>query len=191
MTKPAIFLGLAVALLGCRSEPLPTFGAVPDFSLTTAGELDLRRTDLLGQPWIVDFVFTRCPGPCPMMSSQMKRLGPLLPDAVRRVSVTVDPAFDTPAVLRGYAASFEATEPAWTFATGPFEAVRALAIDGFHLGFSSEGSPEAPEITHSTRFALVDAAGQIRGYYDPFEPKAIPQLARDATRLAKAADDSR
>lgn len=181
------FLAVMLAAVGCRSAPLLEFGEVPDFTATTTTGAKLSRADLLGAPWVASFVFTRCPGPCPMMGAKMRDLGGLLPAGVRRISVTVDPAHDTPEVLAGYASSYEAQEPEWTFATlGDTLATEALMVQGFKLGLAlpaatTEGS--APEIVHSTKFALVDARGSIRGYYDPFEADGLKTLARDATRL--------
>jgi protein SCO1/2 len=178
----------ALVLAGCRpTPPLPTFGDVPPFELITATGARLDRSQLLGSPWIVDFVFSRCPGPCPRMGSQMKALGPLLPPGIRRISVSVDPSYDTPEVLARYAASFEATEPSWTFAVGSDATLQRLMVDGFKLGLARTPTDDpralAEPITHSTRFALVDAKGTIRGYYDPFADDGIHQLARDARRL--------
>ena len=189
-SRPTQLLGLAgvLVLAGCRqAPPLPTFGKVPAFELVTSRGAHLDREQLLGSPWVVDFVFSRCPGPCPRMSSQMKALGPLLPPEVRRLSVSVDPSFDTPEVLDRYAASFEAAEPSWTFAVGSDETLQALMVDGFKLGLARTPTDDpralSEPITHSTRFALVDAEGNIRGYYDPFAEDGIQQLARDARRL--------
>lgn len=181
---------LACLAAGCISAPpLPTFGAVPEFSLTTSSNAELRRETLLGQPWIASFGFTRCAGPCPLMSARMQALGARIPPTVRRVSISVDPEYDTPEVLAAYAASFSATEPEWTFAVGTQESTHDLVVKGFKLGLARTPDDDpraaAEPITHSTRFTLVDASGEIRGYYDPFAPDGLDQLARDVRRLLK------
>ena len=101
-------LGLAVfswRAAGIRANPdLPDYGAVPPFSLTDRTERPVRLSDLQGKVWVVDFIFTTCPGPCPVMTSQMKRLQDELKGRrqVQLVSITVDPETDTPAVLSRY-----------------------------------------------------------------------------------------
>src|SRR5438105_3114873 len=97
----------ALSLAGCASKPaLPSYGVVPDFTLTDQTGAPFKSTAALDRKiWIADFVFTNCPGPCPRMSSQMHQVQTALAgnDAVRFVSFTVDPARDTPPVLSAYA----------------------------------------------------------------------------------------
>ena len=52
-------------------EETAPLGNVPEFRFTTQEEKTLTRADLLGKVWVVDFFFTRCPGPCPVMTSRM------------------------------------------------------------------------------------------------------------------------
>jgi len=96
---PAI---LVVALAGCAHRaPLPVLGQVPEFQLVaqTGQAFDSRSLD--GHVWVADFIYTSCPGPCPMMSSLMHQVQARTAETpdVRLVSITVDPATDTPAVL--------------------------------------------------------------------------------------------
>src|SRR5665213_3309518 len=108
-------------LAGCASKPaLPSFGVVPDFTLTDQTGAKFSSTALDKKIWSADFIFTNCPGPCPRMSSQMHQVQAALAgnDAVRFVSFTVDPARDTPPVLAAYAQHFEADPAKWYFLTG-------------------------------------------------------------------------
>jgi len=168
-------------LAGCASKPqLPTYGAVPDFKLTDqTGAAFSSSATLRNRVWIADFIFTNCPGPCPRMSSQMHQAQTALSgnDGVRFVSFTIDPARDTPLVLAAYAQHFEAAPGKWFFLTGPVPALENLSRDVFMLG-DIDGS-----LQHSTRFALVDRASRIRGFYLSSEPGAIPNLIVDAKRL--------
>jgi len=137
--------------------------------------------DLRGAPWVADFIFTRCRGPCPLMTRRMAELGEVLPGEVRRVSFTVDPEHDSPEVLAEYAERYEAPR-SWLFLTGPRPRMWELAVEGFKLGVAFSGG--APNdhglITHSTRFVLVDAEGRIRGYYDGFEKEERRRLVAEA-----------
>jgi protein SCO1/2 len=168
-----------------RPEPPPVFDPVPAFSLTNRDGRTVRLQDLRGRPWIADFVFTRCPASCPMMTARMAKLERELPDDldVPLVSFSVDPEHDTPEVLQRYAESYKA--PArWLFLTGGKEEMYRLSRQGFKLGIDipsppPPGAPAAEPILHSTRFVLVDGQGRIRGYYDGFDEESMKKLVRD------------
>jgi protein SCO1 len=174
-----------VAWLLLRPHPLPVLGTVPPFTLTERSGRAVRAEDLSGHVWVADFVFTRCPDFCPALTARMAGLAKTLAPArrpVRLVSFTVDPAHDTPEVLRAYATRAGAGD-GWLFLTGPRDAVSALLRDGFKVAWADDGPPTSP-ITHSDRFVLVDRALRIRGYYHGTEPADVARLARDATALS-------
>ena len=190
------FAAMVVALLLARAhrrEPLPVLGAVPDFTLTERSGQPLGRADLAGGPWIADFVFTRCTGMCPALSSRMADLRHRVADAglqARFVSFSVDPTHDTPEVLREYARRVGASDgDDWLFLTGPRDALYDLIGNGFHLSVI-ERPPEAAAaegselIAHSDRFVLVDGAGQIRGYYHGLDAPMPDEVIRDLSALA-------
>ena len=160
---------------------LPEARKLPDFSLLERGGRTVRLADLLGKVWVADFIFTRCPGPCPGLSLQMKRLADLLPEEMRFVSVSVDPAFDTPEVLTTYADSYGADAKRWLFLTGEKKAVYSLIREGFALTVAEEGEG----VLHDLRFVLVDRAGRMRGWYMGNEADDIERLEEDARRLLK------
>ncbi|HEY0781141.1 MAG TPA: SCO family protein [Thermoanaerobaculia bacterium] len=162
-----------------RNPPLPSLGAVPDFTLTNRDGRTVRRADLAGKPWLADFVFTRCGASCPMMSLRLSRLDRELPQegGLKLVSFTVDPDYDTPPVLARYADTFKASDR-WLFLTGPHDALYDLSQKGFKLGVDAAGR-SSDAILHSTRFVLVDRHGQIRRYYDAFDSDSMALLAPD------------
>jgi protein SCO1/2 len=170
------------------SAAIPVYGIVPPFSLTERSGRAIQLSDLRGQVWIVDFVFTTCPGPCPLMTSRMQRLQEEFKSKgdVRLVSVTVDPETDSPEVLSKYANDFHADANRWLFLTGPRKAIHALATDGLHLAMERNTnralSPEGP-IIHSTQFVLVDRLRRIRGYFDSTEEESLRRLIGDVNRL--------
>lgn len=183
-------VGLTIGLLrfgvGNPAADLPVLGTVPAFTLTAGDGRTVSADALRGQVWIADFIFTRCPGQCPVLTANMAKLQTALPaDAagvVRLVSFSVDPAHDTPEALRAYAERFGADGARWTFLTGDREALYTLIRDGFHLAIDEEpGSTEM--ITHSDRFILVDRDLRIRGYYDGMDAEAQVRLVRDAAGL--------
>ena len=174
---------LLVVLAGChgRVSDLPVYGEVPPFQLTDQNGHTFDSRALTGRVWVADFMFTSCPGPCPRMTSQMHEVqeATLKLDNVREVSFTVDPARDTPQVLAEYAKVHHAEPGSWYFLTGAQAALHHLGRDVFKLN-NVDGT-----LTHSTRFVLVDAQGQIRGFYDTSEPGSIPKLIGDVRALAR------
>ena len=183
-----IVVTAAAVLRMRRPEPPPVLSEVPEFTLVNRDGRTVRRADLAGSPWIADFIFTRCPASCPMMTSRMARLDRELPRGleVRLVSISVDPEHDTPEVLQRYAESFKA--PArWLFLTGDGEQIYRLSKEGFKLGVDAapQGVETAEPILHSTRFVLVDGEGRIRGYYDAFDAESMKTLERDLEAISQ------
>jgi protein SCO1 len=172
--------------------PLEDFGAVPSFTLVSQTGATVQRTDLNGQVWIADFIFTSCQGTCPMMSAQMRRVNEQLARerGLKLVSFSVDPERDTPEKLAAYGKEFGATPERWILLTGEKAALRELSQTGFHLPASDAPPADVAQgqeiILHSTRFVLVDRAGHIRGYYNGTDAGAVDQLVKDTRRLLAA-----
>ena len=161
----------------------PVLARLPDFQLTTQAGQPFGLADLRDKVWISDFIFTRCPGPCPRMTAQMAELQRELADApdLRLVSFSVDPEFDTPAVLSEYAGRFQANTKQWVFLTGDKKRIHALAQSGFLVG-------GVEDVTlHTTRFVLVDRQARVRGYYDSTDEESLRRLLKDARSLVRGA----
>ena len=169
-------------------HPLPILGQVADFRLTDRSGKEISLETLKGKPWIADFIFTRCAGICPMMSGHMRRLqNSLKNENVRFVSFSVDPEYDTVEKLKEYANRFQADPEKWFFLTGDKKIIFNLSLKSFYLGVGdvAPGEEAAPDqvVTHSSRFALVDAQGAIRGYYEGDHPESLEALVRDVRKL--------
>jgi protein SCO1/2 len=163
-------------------KPLPVYGAVTNFSLSDQDGRLVSQADWRGQICVVDLIFTRCAGPCPIVSATMARLQAALPanPPVRLVSLTGDPAYDTPAELKKYGGKFGARPGVWTFLTGPKEMMRHLAMDQLKLSMVDKPPAERETpvdlIVHSTRLVLLDQQGRIRAYFDGETPGCIPAI---------------
>lgn len=168
-----------VQLAGRRQAP-PVLGSLPAFELTERSGRTVTLSALQGGVWVADFIFTRCGSICPAMTSRMARLRRELPPDVRLVSFTVDPDFDSPQVLTQYASQHGAGEN-WWFLTGDRSLLARLAIEGFRLEASPGNGPDL--FVHSTKFALVDAQGRLRGHYDSGDEQAMTSLVRDLQLL--------
>ena len=190
-----LILLTAVVLWPRPTRELPVYWNAPEFTLVDQQGDTVRTADLEGTPWVASFVFTHCTSVCPVITHKMAALGDsleaegLLGAGARLVSFSVDPARDTPAVLREYAAGFGSRGPEhWMFLTGtPPEAVREMIQTGFKLTASAppghdHGGGEY-QVMHSPRVVLVDAQGQVRGLYDTTEPDAMRQVRDDLQAL--------
>lgn len=132
---------------GRAAVRLPVYGAVPDFALTERSGRPVIAAALRGKVWIATFIFTRCSDTCPLQSAEMARLqGEFAAEEdLRLVSVTVDPEWDTPAVLARYATDFGAHPDRWLFLTGERATIHALAREAFRLGVVEAGPlPRSP-----------------------------------------------
>lgn len=186
MKRFAVLLALLAA---CRAPELPVVGSVGEHAgvAVDAGKpRPFKTAELAGRVWIVDFVYSSCGGPCPMMTGRLGRLQEELPAEIGLLSVTVDPATDTPARLADYAADAGAAPGRWLFLRLERSALERFLARDMKLAYQVDPSkPAYDRVLHSTRFALVDARGRVRGYYDSGEEAELARLSRDARRLAK------
>jgi protein SCO1 len=176
ITLAVLLLALLLTVLKVRSAApapaLPVLGAVAPFTLTNQENHLVTQADLFGEVWIADIIFTRCAGPCLRMSQQMKKLHSELgaQTKVKLVSLTTDPEFDTPEVLKKYGARFDADPNRWTFLTGTKGQIADLAIGSLKLT-AIEKRPEEKEnpddlFIHSTIFVVVDKKLRLRGVFE-------------------------
>ena len=170
-------------MFGCvKPTPLPVLGEIPHFTLVAETGQAFDSKVLEGRIWVADFIYTTCDGPCPMMSANMRRIQDQTAaeySDVRFVSFTVDPAHDTPPVLAEYAKRYKRDPNRWFFVTGEQADLNNVSLNYFKLN-SVDGS-----MTHSTRFALVDRRGRIRGFYITGEDGFMPKLMHDIRQLEK------
>lgn len=172
-------LGLAAtALAGCGAgaEELPSYGAAPSFALTDQHGQPFGSADISQRAVLVSFIFTTCTEWCPVLSPKLRdtqeqlRADGLLGSKVLLLSITVDPQQDTPEKLAAYARRYAADPSHWRFLTGPPEEIQRVVVGGYRVGLlqpaptARDGAAVPLTITHSNRFVIVDAAGQIRGY---------------------------
>jgi protein SCO1/2 len=191
----AVGSAVGIAILKPHAQPLPQYGAVPDFQLVAADGRPYGTKQLDGHVWVADFIFTTCPEVCPLMTARMSHLqtwlvNQRLGDKVHLVSISVDPARDTPAVLTTYAAATGARPENWTFLTGPQQQIEDAVVRGFKEAVVREKDAAQEDgfaIVHGTKFVLVDGKRQIRGYYDSNDEQSLQRLRHDAGALADGA----
>jgi len=168
------------------------YGEVADFTFTDASGAAFGRADLLGKVWVAGFIFTRCAGPCPTITTTMVRLQEeLFADGVGRgrlrlVAFSVDPAHDDPEVLTRYGETFGVAPDRSHLLTGDGEAIEKLVLEGFHLGMARSDDPAVDpglSVTHSTRLCVVGPDGHIKGYYEVNDPASLHLLRRRVRKL--------
>jgi len=165
-----LLLAFMLAQLRLRYErqPLPVYAQVADFTLTNQNAQPISLKDLQGHVWIGDIIFTRCPGPCRRMSKRMKEVQDALPASsqARLVTLTTDPDYDTPAILKKEAVRLGADPNRWIFLTGPQKDIAKLATDSLKLAALEKPANERESandlFVHSTIFVVVDKKGQLR-----------------------------
>lgn len=176
----AFFIGIATLtlmrpLLRHEPAPPPVLGQLPEFTLIDARGQPFGSADLAGEVYVTNFIFTRCASICPRLTASMARLQQRYAaegvDGLRLVSITVDPEYDTPEVLRAYGQTHGVSPDRWSLLTGTPDAITELVVGGFKTAM---GRPEqAPggliDIAHTGKFVIVDGSGGIRGYYDSDE----------------------
>ncbi len=186
---PLLFL-LGFLNAGC-SKPAPApddFGPLPEFQLTERSGTPIGLHDLSGKTWVAAFIFTRCAGPCTHISGSMAQLQERMKDLpdLRLVSFSVDPEYDSAAVLTAYGKKFGAKSDRWLFVTGEEKPVYELLRKGFKVGVepsTPEDRKPGNEVTHSTKLVLVDRHGHVRGYFDGLDPKSLDELVRQVRVL--------
>ena len=186
MRGPWLAAGLLL-LAGCGEDepPIPEMLPVSDFTLLDQDGEEFSSRQLRGKVWIADLIFTSCPEICPVMSTHMSNLTRRVShDDVRFVSISVDPAVDTPEVLRTYADRYGADTERWTFLTGSVEDVNRVVLRSFRLpmGDRMQRDDGRYDILHTARFLLIDQHGMLRGLYDT-DRAGLDRLEHDIERL--------
>jgi protein SCO1/2 len=168
----AFLLAKAESRRAHQPEALPVISQVADFSLTNQNSSIASLGGLRGHVWIADIIFTRCPGPCLRMTRQMKELQDALPkgSSTKLVSLTTDPDYDVPAILKTYSEHNGADTNRWMFLTGTKSQIHDLAVGSLKLS-AVEVKPEertSPNDlwVHSTIFVIVDKHVQLRGVFE-------------------------
>jgi protein SCO1/2 len=141
----------------------------PDFQLTDQAGTKVRMSKLRGKVVLVSFIFTTCSGSCPATTHRMStvqreiKADRKLADApIQLISITLDPARDTPEALRGYMQLYDADAKKWSFLTGPPRDIeKTIEAWGMWTRPLANG-----QLDHPSRIFLVDAQSRIREVYN-------------------------
>lgn len=157
----------------------------PDFSLTDQDGQPLSSADLRGKTLLIDFVFTQCPGPCPILTSShvtvQDRLAEVVRDRVHFVSISLDPRNDTPAAMKAYGGARGVDFATWSFLTGPEDDVSQV-VQAYGIGTTRDADGQ---LEHMIVTFLVDGDGRIIKRYTGLEHDPS-DIAGDLERLAQS-----
>ncbi len=151
-------------------DPLSPGDPLPEYSFTNQFGQIFNTSGFKGQALALTFLFTRCPYPtfCPRMAAnfeeaQQKMLGDAQsPTNWHLLTISFDPEFDSPAVLKAYAEARHYDPRHWTFATGALTDVTAIT-EQFGLAFWRD---PPGSISHNLRTAVIDANGRVRKIFE-------------------------
>jgi protein SCO1/2 len=151
-----------------HSGPLADIAQAPRTVLVDSAGRPFDLASLRGKAVLVSFVYTTCTGVCPGTTQALRRVQDVLKEAklwgtrVAFVSITLDPARDTPEVLQRYARLFGADTSAWHFLTGPSaQVLPVITAWGMWVKNDSQGA-----IDHPSRIFLLDSRGHEREIYN-------------------------
>jgi len=158
-----------------------------DFEFINQDEETVSLDDLKGEYWVADFVFTNCTTVCIPMTSNMKILQDEMIEEdltnIELISFTVDPDYDTPEVLSDYAKEYDANLDNWSFLTGyEFDDIKEISIKSFR-SMLQEPQPGDDQVTHGTRFFLINPKGEVIKSYDGVNRRVADEIIADLKKL--------
>lgn len=179
-----------VGLKNSKDTKLLTIGPAPKFELTNQDNKKISNESYKGKVYVLEFFFTTCPSICPKMNLSMLEIEKTFfgnPN-FGIVSITIDPAHDTPQVLKDHAKLLGVKSSNWNFLTGDKATIMDLSNKGFNL-YAGENDKVSGGFEHSGLFALVDKDGKIRCrkddfgnpilYYDGLDKKGVREIQQD------------
>lgn len=172
--------------------------SIPEFELTNQGGQPVDESILDGEITILAFIFTNCPFACPGMTGQMlQHQAGLEGTGVRFLSISVDPANDTPEVLKAYGDRNGMDFTRWNLLTGPFEQVRSIVRDSLNFFVGEDASRQITladgstmnNVSHPSHLILVGPEREVLGIYLYYETDRMTALRGRARAAVRAIGD--
>lgn len=162
---------------------------IPDYKLVNQDSNWVTPETFDGKVYVADFFFTSCPTICPTMKKEMLRVYEAYKenDEVAIISHTIDPEYDTVALLKDFAEKLDVQAPKWHFVTGEKEDIYELGQKGYMVT-AMEDENEVGGFLHSGAFVLVDKEKKIRGVYDGTRSEEVDKLITDIELLLATYD---
>jgi protein SCO1/2 len=169
-------------------------GSAPRFNLINQDSIAVSDKTYEGKVYVVEFFFSTCPTICPKMNANMLSIQEEFSTETNFgiVSITINPEYDTPSVLKAHANHLGITHKNWNLLTGDKAYIYEIANKGFNL-YASQNNQAKGGFEHSGFFALIDKNGNIRCrkdefknpilYYDGIEKEGIKAIKEDIKSL--------
>jgi protein SCO1/2 len=213
--KKAIFIiaGLAIIIASCKSKTnnaLPILGnrdavtktangktvtdtvyqTIPAFKFVNQYGDSITDKSLNGKIYVADFFFTSCPSICPVMHRNMLNVYNEFKNVsdFKIISHSIDPKYDSVAVMKKYADKLGITGQSWWFLQGKKEETYKLATS--YLSMAGEDKSAPGGHVHDGYFILIDKQKHIRGSYDGTQPDQVTKLIADIKTLQAEPDQS-
>lgn len=208
-SKQSLFIVLLLMVIGCSSpknDKLPILGRksiqektvngtvkfdtvyhrINDFTFTNQDSMKVSNNTFKDKIYVADFFFTTCPTICPIMKTQMLRVYEHFKnnDRIMFLSHTIDPDYDTVALLHDFAERLGVSSKKWHFVTGPKEYIYEIGQNSYMVT-AMEDDNEPGGYLHSGAFILVDADRHIRGLYDGTKEDQVDRLISDIPKLLR------
>lgn len=201
--KKLLALCLSAALFSCGNteRSLPYLGhhevnaqgdsvyhQIPDFAFLNQDGDTLTQDFVQNKIYVADFFFSTCPTICPIMKTQMLRIYEKYQgqDSLLILSHSINPRYDTPAVLKEYKDKLGITSPQWQFLTGELTDVYKLAQYSYLTSAAEDSTAmDVGGFIHSGAFVLVDQNRNIRAIYDGTKEKEVDKLMAAIDQLLK------
>jgi protein SCO1/2 len=196
--KYLLFVVFITALVSCTSKEasLPiigerdvengdtTYHTIASFQFIDQDSALITNDTYRGKIYVADFFFTSCRTICPIMKTQMVRVYEATKDMpdVMLLSHTIDPEYDTVALLHDYAERLGAESKRWHFVTGVKDSIYKIAQTSY-FATAMEDKADPQGFIHSGAFLLIDKKGRIRGKYDGTKEEDVNRLLTDIRRL--------
>ncbi|NBP67799.1 MAG: SCO family protein [Cytophagia bacterium] len=192
---------IAVLFAACTQpieKPLPVYGerevingdtiyhTIAPFQFVNQDSALVNNETFKDKIYISDFFFTSCRTICPIMKTQMLRVYDSLKndDDVLILSHTIDPEYDTVALLHDFAERLGVSSKKWHFVTGVQDSIYKIAQTSYFATAMEDGS-EPDGFIHSGAFLLIDKKQRIRGNYDGTVEESVNQLIKDVRKLQR------
>lgn len=185
--KHISLLFICLLLLSACASTSKNEHQIDAFSFVNQEGTVFGTEELKDSIWIADFIFTNCTSICKPMTSEMTALQKTLKEhniPVEFVSFTVDPAIDSPEVLKSYAQDFTNDLANWNFLTGySQEEIEVFARDQFQTIVQKPTSSN--QVIHSSNFYLIDGKGNLVNEYNYIDSDYVDNILRDIKLLKK------
>lgn len=191
-----VVLCLLLASCSKKKEMLPIFGerkvvgkdtiyhVIAPFEFIDQDSEKVTNATFSGKIYVADFFFTSCRTICPVMKTQLLRVYEKTKDMpdVLILSHTIDPEYDTVALLHDFAERLGVESRRWHFVTGVRDSIYKIAQTSYFVT-AQEAKEEPDGFIHSGAFLLVDKKGRIRSKYDGTKEADVDRLIVDIERL--------